>query len=437
MLAYLAMKKNILFYFSLHILLFISSCAHQNHNKASWHEKNQYNSEIAKNSPYVLLVSIDGFRYDYSDKFSPPHIKEFFESGSVAKSLIPSYPSKTFPNHYTIVTGLYPQNHGIVANSFYDFEREENKNIYKLSLKSAVTDGSWYDGIPIWVAAEQAGMLCGIYFWPGSEADIDHTTPAYVKSYDGKIPNDERVETVLTWLNKSEDLRPHFLTLYFSDVDSAGHHFGTTSSEVKKAVLSIDESLGKLFKGLSQLPFAVNVILVSDHGMQDLDEKKIFYIDEYTNLNGLTLGDLGPLVSIYSPNKDRGLIQNTYKNLKEKSSGKHFKVYLRNEVPKHLHFSSNARIGDIVVIADAPYSLGVHDNRFNMIKASHGYDSTKFSTMRGIFYAKGPNIKKRKTIPSFENIHIYPFIMKILGLEIKSPIDGRAEVLAPFYLPSN
>ncbi len=421
------MKKYFLVSFIFFLVIF-NSCSHSVVKPLP-----KVNSEKALTAPYVLLISIDGYRYDYTKIFSPPHIKDFFKEGSSAKSLIPSFPSKTFPNHYTMVTGLYPENHGIVANTFYDFKRASGDDTYKLSLKSAVTDGSWYSGIPIWVAAEQQGMISGTYFWPGSEAVISQSTPTYLKAYDGKIPNDERVNTVLSWLNYSQDIRPHFLTLYFSDVDSAGHTFGTTSKEVRQAVLDVDESLGKLFEGLKKLPFLVNVILVSDHGMQDLDENKVFYLDDYTDLRELTLGDPGPLLSIYSPQNDYELLEKTYKNLLEKSKGKKFAVYRRHEVPSSYHFSKNPRIGDLVVIAEAPYSLGLHDSRFKMIKGSHGYEAKKFPTMQGIFYAKGPTIKEGKILPSFENIHLYPFILKILGLELRTKIDGKFSVLDSLF----
>lgn len=408
------------------VFLFASSCASSFQTK-----KGQINSPQAINAPYVLLISIDGYRHDYTKKFSPKNINEFFEEGSKAKSLIPSFPSKTFPNHYTIATGLYPENHGIVSNTFYDFTRPKEKNLYRLNLKSAVTDGSWYGGIPLWVAAEQQQMLSATYFWPGSEATIDGTTPTYLKTYDGKIPNDERVDTILKWLNLKEEVRPHFLTLYFSDVDNSGHLYGTDSSEIQNAVLKVDQSLGKLFEGLKKLPFSVNVILVSDHGMEDLDDNKVYYLDDYTDLKQLAVGDFGPLLSIYSEELNQELISKTYQELKTKKKGKNFNVYYRSEVPANLHFSKNKRIGDIVVIADAPYSLGVRDSRFNLIKGNHGYPPHQFSNMQAIFYAKGPNIKKGKTISSFENIHIYPFIMSILGLKIKNEIDGKAQVLAP------
>jgi predicted AlkP superfamily pyrophosphatase or phosphodiesterase len=230
---------------------------------------------------------------------------------------------------------------------------------------------------------------------------------------------------VLEWLQLPEEKRPHFLCLYFSAVDSAGHQHGPDSPQVKEAVLEVDRWLADLRRGLEELPFPVNMIVVSDHGMEALDEAKKEYLDDYTDLSGITLGDLGPQVLIYAPEKKKR--EKIYADLKTK--GKHFRVYRRQELPAKWHYSASARVGDLVVVASAPYSIGIRDPRFKIPKGSHGYDPDEAKSMHGIFYAQGPQIKEGVTLEPFRNVDIYPFILKILGLPIPQKIDGNPGTL--------
>jgi len=388
------------------------------------------NSPEAIKKPYVLLISIDGHRGDYTDRFNAPNLKKFRYEGLSATTLIPAYPSKTFPNHYSIVTGLYPEHHGIVANQFYDFTRPVKNNIYKLGLRSSVEDGSWYGGTPLWVAAEKNHMLSACFFWPGSEAKIQNTRPTYYKNYDGKIPNNIRIKQIIDWLKLPETQRPHFLTLYFSDVDSIGHEYGTDSPEIKIAVEKIDEELGILFSELKKLHLPINTIIVSDHGMVNLDKDKIIYLDDYTSFKNVKTAESGPQMFIYNHELPANVLDKIYEDLKKHE--KNFKVYGREKLPKKFHFNNNARAGDLVVIADQPYSIGLRDSNFKIPFATHGYDPLKYKEMHAIFYAQGPQIKKGK-MPSFSNIDIYPFIKKILDLPEDQKIDGSIKTLLPWY----
>ncbi len=373
---------------------------------------------------YVLMVSIDGYRYDYTQWFAPPHLSEFQANSASAESLIPSFPSKTFPNHYTLVTGLYPENHGIVSNFFYDFSRDPSDTVYKLSDRKTVQDASWYAGTPLWVAAEQQGMLAGTYFWPGSEAAIQGVRPTYVKAYDGKVPNLERVQGVLEWLKLPVETRPHFLTLYFSSVDAAGHKYGTRSQELKEAVLEVDAVFGVLMKEIRKTKIPVNVIVVSDHGMRDLDARKVEYLDDYADLKDATVGEMGQQALIYV--KQPEARDRIYAAIQKRLQ--HGKIYKRSDVPKRLHYSKNPRAGDLIVLADPSWSVGTHDPGFTIPKASHGYNPADLQ-MRGIFYAQGPTIKGPQKLHAFDNVHVYPFVLKLLGLSAPQSMDGRLEVL--------
>ncbi len=196
------------------------------------------NSPAAMAKPYVILVSLDGFRYDYAKRYHAEHLLALgAEGASAPEGMLPSYPSITFPNHYTIVTGLYPEHHGIVANNFYDPARKET---YSYHDSKAVGDGTWYGGTPLWVLAEQAGMRSASFFWVGSEADIQGVRPSYYLKFDGSFPNPKRVEQVLAWLHLPAEQRPHMITLYFSDTDSAGHRFGPDSPQEADAVHELD-----------------------------------------------------------------------------------------------------------------------------------------------------------------------------------------------------
>src|SRR5271154_5132804 len=199
---------------------------------------------------YVVMVSLDGFRYDYPKKYGAKHILAIGAKGASAPDgMIPSYPSLTFPNHYTLVTGLYPEHHGIVANSFYDTARKET---YSYHDSKSVGDGTWYGVTPLWVLAEQQGMRSASFFWVGSEADIQGVRPSYYLKFDGSFPNPKRVEQVLAWLHLPPEQRPHMITLYFSDTDSAGHRFGPDSQQEADAVHELDGQIGKLMEGIKE-----------------------------------------------------------------------------------------------------------------------------------------------------------------------------------------
>ena len=385
------------------------------------------NTSEHNSKSYVVLVSIDGYRNDYTDLYSPPALTALRKEGASAEGLLPIYPSKTFTNHYSIATGLYAENHGIVANSFYDPIRKET---YKLSDRAKVQDGSWYGGEPLWVAAEKQGMLAGCYFWPGSEAAIQGIRPTYYFSYNDSTPIEERIAEIKRWLELPISERPHLITLYFSEVDTAGHHYGPRSKEVKEAVLKIDQGISLLQKELDATHLPINLIVVSDHGMQQEDPKKVEYLDDYADLKSMKIEGAGPQVLLYGSSPEE--TQNVFQKLSV--NAKHYKIFKREKMPERFHYAKNPRGGDLVVIAEAPYSVGVHDFRFIVTPGNHGYDPDTTPSMRGIFYSTGPQIKPAMKLPLFRNIHIYPFIMKILGLKLpKDGIDGKAEVLDGIY----
>ena len=296
--------------------------------------ENGPNSEHAKEQHYVVLVSLDGFRWDYAKRDGAKHLLALGKQGVWApEGMLPSYPSLTFPNHYTIVTGLYPEHHGLVANSFFDEIRAAR---YGMSDAAAVTDGSWYGGTPLWSLAESQGMRTASFFWVASEAKIAGYRPTFYLKFDDKIDEEARVAQVLAWLKLPEADRPHFITLYFSEPDHEGHEFGPDAPETKAAVLKVDALVGKLKAGLDKTKLPIDLVVVSDHGMVKPDGGWVT-LDAFADLTGFgTAGNL-----LYGKTEeDRARV---YNQLKKASS--QFMAYRRKDVPPGLELQPESEGG--------------------------------------------------------------------------------------------
>lgn len=381
------------------------------------------NALLQEQKHYVVLVSLDGFRWDYAKKFGAKNLLAIAAHGASApQGMFPAYPSITFPNHYTLVTGLYPEHHGIVAMTFYDEDRKR-RYIYNDPKESA--DGSWYGGTPLWVLAEQQGMRAACFFWPGSEAAIQGVRPTYYLHFNDKYPDDKRIDQVLAWLRLPEDERPHFITLYYSNVDHAGHQYGPDAPETRAAVKHVDALIGQLRAGLAGTHLPVDLVVVSDHGMENEDRNWIT-LDKYADLsNFVTAGSL-----LYANSEADA--QLAYDKLKSADAA--FMVYRRANVPASLEYNSNPREGDPVIVPRGPYAIrahgpadGVEDRPPNL--GSHGYDPHEMPSMKAIFYAEGPDVRPGIRLKSFENVNVYPFIAQILRLD-HPPVDGSLSVLS-------
>lgn len=362
---------------------------------------------------YVVLVSMDGFRWDYQKQFNLPNSKQIANEGVHAKSMKPSYPSKTFPNHYSIVTGLYPDHHGIINNVFYDSAMNES---FSLS-SNAKNDSRFYGGNPIWNVAEQQGIKTASFFWPGS--DLDQRRPSYYKNYDSKIPYETRIDTVLKWLQLPEKQRPHLVTLYFDEPDHTGHNFGPLSPENKKMVIKMDSIMGELSRRLDQLTIGkqINLIIVSDHGMADISNDKKVAVLDYLKPEWLGYKEvINPIMSLQAKPGFQDSIAIALKKVP------HIKFWKSSEVPKRLHYGTNPRVHDFVIEAEKGYSLVSKESTY--IKGgTHGYDNDE-KDMHAIFYAKGPAFKVDKKVGTFQNVSVYPLIAHILGLQIEE-VDGK------------
>lgn len=387
-----------------------------------------HNSKKSLEKPYLILISLDGFRWDYVDRFNPPHLSQFIENGARAESLVPSFPSKTFPNHYTIATGMYPDNHGLLGNSYYNYEK---KDTYSLRDRSIVQDGSWYGGTPIWVQAAKAGMVTASYFFVGSEADVQGIRPTYYYNYDGSVSNETRVEQALDWLKLPAIERPHLLTMYFSDMDDIGHRVGPNDDKpLEEKLLALDQVLGQLFTGVKATGLPVNIIIVSDHGMQDVPIDKYLPIEMVENDELYQTVSNGSIVSIHP--KNIAQTDSIFQDLKSKENN--FKVYKTADTPFFEYTPQNENWGPIQIIPDDEYyfmgvrAIGLRKAAPRKVFGHHGFD-TNLKEMHGIFYAQGPAIQSGAVSPSIKNIHVYPLMCEILGLDIPKDIDGNLNQL--------
>lgn len=387
-------------------------------------------------APYVLMISFDGFRHDYASRQSMLHFEEFIAGGTQAEGLIPSFPSKTFPNHYSLITGMYPGNHKLVDNNFYDPTRSI---VFNTSDRDIVEDPEFYGGTPLWQLAKQQGIRTASYFWVGSEAPIQGTFPDYYYLYDGAKTNEERVDQVIDWLNLPPKERPHLITLYFSLVDSEGHSYGPDSPEVARTLAQADSLIGNLMGRIAETSLPVNTIIVSDHGMLGMtsEEESFVYLKDILNANdsSFVMVNGGAQNHIYSRNAR--VIDSLYSHLK--GVEQNFKVYKKENFPARWHYTSETA-GDLLMVVDSGYYLvdATREAYASRLKpglwvGNHGYDPDEVVAMRGIFYANGPNIKSGMTIPAFRNVHVYPLVARILELEVPSDIDGDSKVLEAVY----
>lgn len=384
------------------------------------------NNPSQYNQPYVILISADGFRADFTEKYDAKFLQSISKTGVRAKYMQPSYPSVTFPNHYTIVTGLYPSHHGLVDNTYIDVASGQQ---YSMGNKKMVSEGKWYGGTPLWVLAEQQKMLSASFFWVASEADIQGIKPTYHYIYNEKTPIGKRIQTVKDWLSLPEARRPHLITLYFPDVDHDAHTYGPEDPRVKQSVQYVDSSINALQKALAPLNLPINYIFVSDHGMRTVDIQNTIGLPSAIDKNAFNVPWGDALLHLYA--KDTSKIESTYQALKLDSR---FTTYKLDETPAHWHYKKSDdwhnRLGDLILVpkaVDQVFNLG---NR-KPTPGKHGFDNQAID-MRASFMAWGPAFKKGRLIHGFENIHVYPLVAKILGLKIdESKIDGQLKVLQP------
>ncbi|MBD1367082.1 alkaline phosphatase family protein [Mucilaginibacter sp. ZT4R22] len=378
------------------------------------------NSIAQQQKPYVILISADGFRWDYADKYDAVNLKKLRAAGVEAQSMVPSYPSVTFPNHYAMVSGLYPSHSGLVNNTFYDPTRNET---YNMGNKVKVADGTWYGGTPLWVLAEQQKMLSASFYWVASEAAIKDTRPTYYYIYNDKIEMNNRIAAVVNWLKLPAEQRPHFITFYLPQVDHAGHLYTPDAPETAHEVHFVDSAVNELQKAVKKTGLKVNFVFVADHGMTKVDNQHPLGVPAAIDTTKFKVSGDGILVELYA--KDKTAIQSTFAELTKEA--KDYKVYLKTDMPAKFHYGASDdwhdRIGDILLIPDWPKVFNLN-NRKNTNPGWHGYDPTVIKDMHATFYAWGPAFKKHLNITAFPNVDVYNMIAEVLGLKISEKVDG-------------
>lgn len=369
-------------------------------------------------NPTVILISIDGFRYDYFEKFQPQVLNKLAKNGVRAKWMIPSFPTKTFPNHYTVATGLYPANHGIVENNIFDFG-----TTFSMSKREEVQNPRWWLGEPIWVTAEKQGQKSAAFFFPGTETIIGGVKPTISNVYNGKVPPEFRVDKILSYLDLPAEYRPTILTLYFSDVDDAGHEFSPDAEETRYAVQNVDRYIGRLMDGLKarKIYKKVNIIITSDHGMASYDARNAIFLDDYFDVENTTEKILwtNEIVQIF-PKK--GFEQEIFEKIKNLA---HTKCWLKKDIPDRFNYKQGARVAPIICSSEEGW-MTTNRKRYNdwikdlddltRPRGAHGYDNSLVS-MRAIFLAHGAAFKKNFVAEPFENIEVYNLMCKILNLK--------------------
>ena len=378
-------------------------------------------------APTLLLISFDGWRWDYHTKSSVENLRRLMARGVRAEGLIPSFPTKTFPNHYTLVTGLYPGHHGVVGNSMRD---PRTGRLFTMQKREEVSDAMWWGGDPIWNAVQRAGRTSAAMFWPGSEAPIGGMRPTHWMPYEEERPNSERVDQVLAWLDLPPAMRPAFITLYMSDVDAAGHRFGPNSSELQGALERVDDVLGRLLRGLEQRRMldTINIIVTADHGMAETSSRRVVFIDDLVKPADAEIVEMNPTLAVWPRG---GREDSVYRTLV--TAHPRLSVYRRNETPAHWQYRDHERIPPIVGVADEGWSImrraSVIDSFARSIRrvgGNHGYDP-RVQTMQGLFVAAGPAFRQNIVVPPFENVDVYYVMCRALGIP-PSANDGNPQV---------
>jgi predicted AlkP superfamily pyrophosphatase or phosphodiesterase len=372
------------------------------------------NNTHAMKQHYVVMVSLDGFRYDYPEEHGATHLQQLAKEGARAYSgMLPSYPSLTFPNHWTLMTGLLPEHHGIVRNSFYDPAR---KQTYEYKNAATNTDGTWYGGTPLWSLAVAQGMRSAVFMWPGSEAEVAGHRPSSYAKFEDQLDGHVGIDQIIAWLKLPAEQRPHFIAFYMPTTDHAGHWYGPDSVQETTAVHQMDGVIGDLRQQLDATGLPVDLIVVADHGMV-LNDNNWIQLDQYADLSHTTVVEW----SLYPDSEAE--TEKVYREFLSHPDPR-FSVYRQKDVPEHLKYTGNPRLGDPVLVPNGPYIGRLHAGKPREDVGDHGYDPTKISAMKALFVANGPDIRKGVSLPVFPNVDVYSFITKLLDLKAPTT-DGE------------
>ena len=397
-------------------LLFLSACSTTRPSTA----------HSAADAAPLLLISIDGLRVDYLGRGDTPNLDRLAREGVRAEWMNPSYPALTFPNHFTLVTGLRPDHHGVVHNSM----REEGLGAFRVADLAAVGDGRWWRAEPVWIGAEKAGLRTAIWAWPGGAAEIDGVRPTRWVAYDPAISAASRVDEVLRWLQEPAATRPRFAALYMERVDNAGHDFGPDAPQARAAVRVADAAIGRLLDALehSALAGRVNLVVVSDHGMATVAPGQVIDVEDMVPMTDAAVISVGQSVGI-APREGRTLAT------EQRMLGRHdhYQCWRKQDLPPRWHYGRNPRVPPIICQMDEGWdalpAATIARRTPGASRGSHGYDPA-LPSMRATFIARGPAFRRGVVIPAFDNVDVYPLMTRLLGIPSRAN-DGDITPLLP------
>ncbi len=377
-------------------------------------------------TPLLLFVSMDGFRWDYCDLYpdATPTLRNLRDHGATSRGLIPVFPSNTFPNHYSLVTGLYPSNHGIINNQFYDASLGR---FFRTGLHGNVTESEWWGGEPIWVTAEKSNIRAAVGFWPGSEAEIKGLRPSFWRTFDPRATFDERFVEFRQWLTLPATERPGVIAFYLEEANSFGHRFGPEAPEVGAAIKILDAQLAQLLDAIASAGLEVNVVIVADHGMTPISRERVIYPDDYIALDDVQIDFDGSVAGLRPLRGDVDPLLASLADLP------HARAYRVEDLPAHFHVDPrNPRNPPVWIVPDEGWEIysrpriAAWGDRFS--KGDHGYDPA-LPSMHGLFIAHGPSIKNlREPLDAFENVHVYNLLCALAELP-PAPNDGDTRLL--------
>ncbi|GAA5134598.1 ectonucleotide pyrophosphatase/phosphodiesterase [Thalassotalea piscium] len=377
----------------------------------------------------TILISIDGFAAHYLNEYKPKHLLSLANKGVVTEGLIPSYPTKTFPNHLTLVTGKAPFEHGIVLNRFYDKEIDD---IY--AYGSSKKNHQWLKYPPIWTLLEQQNIPTAIYFWPESDKSFQHVLPSYYKKYDGSVSNETRFKQLIQWLKISDETKPQLLISYFSTIDSIGHKYGRNSPELADAITKLDQQLGDFLSEISTGKIGpVNLVIVSDHGMVKTGKEnallKSTIIPSWMD-NSFKIIQDGTQIFIYDINGDQRLVDAAFQKLFDENSNntaKRYDVFKKGNYPNYWKVNNNKSfVPDIILSAIPPTTFTTNLN--SVIAETHGFETKYTKDLNGIFIATGPDFNQEITLEAFENTEVFTILSSLLSLSGANNTPVKSEV---------
>lgn len=367
--------------------------------------------------PVTVLVGIDGFRADYLDRGLTPRLAALAKDGATGP-MRPSFPTKTFPNHYALVTGKRPDRNGISGNSMIDPRRPGV--MFSLGNAAQALDPFWWnEAEPVWITAEKAGIRTATMFWPGSEVAFEGKRPSDWLRYDQNVGNVQRVNTLIDWLRRPARIRPAFATIYFDTVDTAGHRFGPDSAEVNASLAEVDARIGELVDGAAKLGVPLNLVIVADHGMRATDESRVIQLDGLIDRASYVPVETGPYAAIEPVTGTDNRVAEALLKPHE-----HMTCTRKEDLPARLHWGRNPRVAAIICIAEEGWTILAGPPAYPVKGGAHGYDNAD-PEMLALFIARGPAFAKGAKLPVFDNVAVAALLRATLGLPEDADADGK------------